>query len=253
LQGLMETSGYVVDGRTSREALREGLVDTYEGKALWNIRVTQRKLLEITRKASSQQTSKVDRTPSKRKAGDIRWGDLEAIGSYFGVSKIVAGKWLDEMGLRAVPALQLNQSGDHDMLDMANRSKEKFVAKVPTPAALKHGVASMEHIERGKMEFDVYKWNVDAVKDLLVKAGHPLDTEHKSLLRGRGKNGNVQLKTADDLPLKLYRRWRDLQAVDATRQSSWNIFRGQPKSVTDKVEQLMGKTGVIQFELKRNS
>lgn len=237
------------DGKISPRALSEGLVDTCDGKPLWNLKKTKLALLAATRK-----TPKENKTPAKpivmprsrpTTSGPV-WTDLENIGTYFGVGKNKVGTWLDQLGLRGNKELQVNESGDYDMLDVARQSQEKFSSKVPTEKALNEGYAQVEVVEyRGKggkeKSFEKYSWDRDRVKDLLVRAGHPLDTERKLLLKGKGKNSNVSVDSLDTRAEALHAEWKKLYADPATRKASWKVFDRKPSALLMRVEMLMGK------------
>lgn len=255
VEELLRGAAYITtDGKIAKKTVTDGLVDTCEGKPLWNITNTKKVLLAVTRKPSKKATSSVTVLPKRvdRPHGPV-WTDLENIGTYFGVGKNKIGTWLDQLGLRDYKPVQINESGDRDMLDMANASKEKFKLKIPTKKALERGFANMETIEytqKGNAKsFDKYYWNLDMVKEALVRAGHPLDTDRKLLHKGRGKNGDIKVETIDDRAKKLYSDWLRLYNNPNTHKDSWAIFNKQPVLILTKVEQLMGRPRYIQDKL----
>lgn len=256
VEAVLTQAGYLSpEGKIAKKALEEGLVDTCEGKPLWNLKKTKKVLLALTRKPSKA-ASPAPIIPPKapvRAAGPV-WTDLENIGTYFGVGKNKIGTWLDQLGLRDYKPMQVNESGDIDMLDMANASKEKFQVKVPTQLALERGLAQVETVEyRGKggkeKSFEKYSWDRDAVKALLVKAGHPLDTERKLLHRGKGKNSDVRVESLDDRARALHAEWKKLHSNPTTRKASWDLFHKKPKPLIMRVEMLMGQPRYIQDKL----
>lgn len=249
IDDLLVKGGYLTsEGKPTRKSLDEGLVEVCENKALWNLSKTRKALAELSRppKRDKKNVKPITKPVLQRVRTEPAWVDFETIGTYFGVGKIQVGKWVDQLGLRAVPEVQVNESGAVDMLDMANQAKEKqsngFIGKKPTQKALDGGFAQVTIITGKKdKEFEIVKWNLDLVKAALVKAGHPLDTERKMMLKGKGKNSDVKVETMDDRIKRLYSEWYKLQKSPATRKSSWDVFKNQPKIVLSKVEVMMGK------------
>lgn len=244
---LLRAGGYLTaEGKVAKSALEAGLVDSCEGKPLWRVKAVTKVLLELTRKPSEKKTSPKPVVPG---AGPVpprpAWTDLENIGTYFGVGKTKVGSWLDELGLRGYKPRQLTESGDVDMLDVANEAKEKFRAKIPTERALAEGYAQVETVEYTKKgevrSFEKYSWHLEKVKAVLVAAGHPLDTERKMLLKGRGRNSDVAVESLDERAAKLHAEWKKLHANPKTRRDAWKLFDKKPKPLLMRVEQLMGR------------
>ena len=253
---LLKQGQYVTaEGKIAKKAMEEGLVDTCEGKGLWHVKKTTKALLALTRKPSKPKPAAKPASPppAQRPAGPV-WTDLENIGTYFGVGKNKVGTWLDQLGLRGYKPRQVNESGDLDMLDIANESKEKFRAKVPTELALERGFAQVETIDyKGKggkdKSFEKYSWNLEMVKAVLVKNGHELDTERKLLLKGKGRNSDVKVESLDDRAKVLYGEWKKLHSNPKTRASSWDVFKKKPRPLLIRVEMLMGRPRYLQDEV----
>lgn len=258
-------AGYLTDdGKVSKQAQVDGLVDTCDGKVLWNLKKTKKALLTLTAKKTAPAKSapkpiNIGGTippPSPQQQQTV-WTDLESIGTYFGVGKVKIGKWVDELGLRAFPKKERNESGDFDMMDFAADAKEKaslgFNTKKPTEKALELGYAQVTMVEKGNKTFEIVKWNKDKVKAALVKAGHELDLEKKMIHKGKGKNGDVQVESMDDRAQKLYSEWKKLYNNPKTRAESWKLFDKTAKPILMRVEQLMGRPRfLIDKKYKRN-
>lgn len=247
---MLRHSGFVDENtKTLKKALTTGVADICEQKILWNLFEVKKALIaqnqiEIQRRATEEaaRQKKISREP--------RWVDLHTIGTYFGVSNIVVGKWLDQLGLRETPTLEKNSSGSVDMLDVANQAKKKqaqgFIGKQPTEKALEMGVAqSLQVMNHKKKEITIYKWNLDLCKSLLVKAGHPLDTERKTLLKGKGKNGDVSVLTADDKAEQLVAEFKKAIKNGKTKYRALSVFDKQPKVILLKCEKLLNKPGFL--------
>lgn len=217
------------EGKVTKLAQQTGLVDTCEGRALWNIEKTKRLVkLKIGEPKKAQRT-------------EPAWVDLGTIGTYFGVGNVALGKWLDQLGLRGIPTIEKNESGDYDMLDMANQAKQKqangFIGKEPTEKALNMGAArKLTVTNRKQQEIEIVQWNLDLVKEVLVRAGHPLDTERKMSLKGKGKNSNVQVNGMDKRAKEIYTEWAKLYANPNERWKIKKLFSGQPRLLLEKVE-----------------
>lgn len=254
-EAILVKHGYLSkEGKPTKKAMQEGLLDKCEGKILWKLSSTRKVLLNLTRKTSVKAKAvPKPLTPKVPERGGPVWTDLENIGTYFGVGKNKVGTWLDQLKLRSYKAMPTNESGDVDMLDVARSSQEKFKLKVPTEKALERGIATMELIEytqKGKEKsFEKYSWNLEMVKAILVKAGHPLDTERKLLLRGKGKNGNIQVDSLAHRGKILHGEWKKLYANPKTRDASWRVFDKTPRGILIEVEKIMARPRYLQDKL----
>lgn len=256
INGALTSNGLLsADGKITKQALEENIVDVCDKRALWNIREVKKIVLHATRKESDpdRKAGVVQPRSAQKAATGPVFTDLENIGTYFGVGKNTVGKWLEELGLRGYKIRQVNESGDFDMLDIAAESKEKFRMKVPTEAAFERGYAQVDVIEYtqkgSKKSFEKYSWNLEKVKNLLVKNGHELDTERKLLLKGKGKNSDVKVESLDSRAEALYREWKKLYKNPSTKKSSWKVFHKQPKPLLQRVEVLMGRPRYLQDKL----
>jgi hypothetical protein len=254
VEQLLKKAEYLTEeGKPTKGAAQKGIIDLCEGKVLWNLLEVKRALVgqnqvEIQAKAAAESARQA------RIKSEPAWVDLATIGTYFGVGNVVIGKWLDELRLREKPSLQINESGAFDLLDVAREAQQKqangFIGKVPTEKALNMGVArKLTVMNRKQQEIEIVQWNLDLCKAVLVRAGHELDTEHKMALKGKGKNGDVQVITADERAKDLYNKWRALHANTRTRSDSWKTFAGQPTILLVKVEALMNRPGFLTRKL----
>lgn len=217
------------EGKVTKQAQRMGLVDSCEGRVIWNIE-----------KVRSLMKLKVGK-PSAPQRTEPAWVDLNTIGTYFGVGNVVLGRWLDQLGLRAKPTMDRNSSGDYDMLDISNQAKQEqangFIGKEPTEKALNMGAArKLTVTNRKQQEIEITQWNLDLVKEVLVKAGHPLDTERKMALKGKGRNSNVQVNGMEKRAKEIYTEWAKIYGNPRESWKMKKLFSGQPRLLLEKVE-----------------
>lgn len=243
---LLTSAGCINEGKPTRDAATRGIIDLCERKVLWNLLETKKALIaqdrvETLKKANLEAARKRDNS------GEPRFVDLGTIGTYFGVSNIVIGKWLDELGLRGKPQMKLNSSGAVDMLDMANQAKQKqangFIGKEPTEKALNAGIARKLTVTNSKKkEIEITQWNLDLCKAVFLKAGHK--ENHEARLKGTGKNSDVKVITADDRARELYLKWKGFMNK-GDKVNADKVFDKQPKVILLKVEGLMNKPGFL--------
>lgn len=250
MEMLLKINGYLSEEmKPTKLAAQKGIIDLCEKKVLWNILETKKALISahqlVTSKKAQQEAAR--QAKADKLAQGPSWVDLGTIGTYFGVSNIVVGKWLDQLGLRGVKTMERNSSGDFDMLDMANQAKEKqakgFLGKDPTQKALDMGAAQKITVtDRKQKEIEITQWNLELCKAVLVKAGHELN--HGAMLKGKGKNSNVTVITADDRARELYQKWQ-LLVKQGKKAEADKIFEKQPKPILLKVEALMNRPGFL--------
>lgn len=252
LHATLQRGGYLTaTGKPTTRAMEDGLLDTCENKLLW--RVSQvRSALSPKKITTTRPQRPVAPQESRPNPNEPKWVDLETIGSYFGASKVQVGKWLDQLGMRALPEVEKKEDGSSDMLDVARHEQQRqqagFIAKGPTEKALQTGVAKILTVTGRKNKvYDIPKWNLELVKELLVQAGHPLDTERKGMLKGKGKNKDVVVKSGgmDKRAQELYVQWARLYADKKTRWQCAKLFRGQPKAMLLLVEEKMNMPGYL--------
>lgn len=261
VEALLEEAGYLQEGRPTKRALQDGLLDTCEGKALWNLKQVKAALVAHTKPAPRAPRPEGEAkkplympppgTKKPQQRTEPAWVDLGVIGTYFGVSSIIIGRWLTQLGYRAEPKLKKNESGAVDMLDVANQAKKQQASgfragKEPTQQAFDRGLArTLTVTNHKKKEVEIVQWNLDLVKAVLVRAGHELDTERKMMLKGRGKNGDVQVTGIDKRAQELFLQWRTEYQKPGYREASWRIFNGQPTALLMRVEAMLGRPGFI--------
>lgn len=260
IQQVLHAEGYIESsGTITKKAEFEGLAIPYEDRRVWVRTAITKKLLELTK---DQKTTIVqsNKKPASKEAINIRskpqttdqikWVDLDTIGTYFGVSKIKVGKWLDEIGLRKMPEIPTDSDGSTDMLDMANQSKKKqnggFISKEPTEKALERGFAQQNTFKVKDKTVTGYKWNLEMVKKAFIKKGHELDHDKTMTLKGKGKNSNVSVDSVEGRAKKLYQEWKQLHNNPSTRNQSWKVFDKQPRGILIGVEKLMGRPRFLQ-------
>lgn len=161
--------------RITAKAIRQGYVDVCEETMVWNLANVEKLLGKAGITASrvwANQEIKVNG------GSEPKFVNLTALSTYFSVSAVKVGKWLDELGLRAELGL-------------------------PTDEALRSGVAQVEQIEVSSNGQDFtrnsVKWDLVRTLTLLKDAGHPLDFDYKKTLAAKGKNSAVKVSSMDAL------------------------------------------------------
>lgn len=245
---LLLEGNYIDDtGRPTHVAIKNGLIDLCEGKILWRgVKVAESfERLAVTRQRQRElKEDKPAPPPTPEESDEPHWVDLETIGTWFGVSKIQVGKWLDQLGLREEPQIQVNESGDLDMLDVARASQGRNY-KQPTEKALSMGVATMITVQKGDKFIEFPKWNLELTKAVFAAAGHEIDHERKGALKGKGKNGDIQVSGIEQRATELYVKWARLYNDPKTRWQCAKLFRGQPEIILKHVEAKMGMPGYL--------
>lgn len=248
---MFKIAGYLdPEGKVTKHAVQSRLVDSCGGKVLWNLLESKKALVAQHRIKEQARGATEAARLKKLEDSEPKWVDLGTIGTYFGASAVMVGRWLDKLGLRIIPKMETNESGSVDMLDIARAKQSEqqgqFVSKKPSDKAFDSGLArTLTVTNRKKQEIDLIQWNLELCKTLLVRAGHDLDTERKMTLKGKGKNSDVKVITVDDRAKELYAKWRKLYNDPKTRKSSWDVFNKQPKPIILKVEALMNRPDFI--------
>lgn len=258
IQNLLQLNDYLTaELKPTKLAAQKGIIDLCDKKVLWNILEVKKALVVAHQLVASKkaQIEAARQAKAEKLAQGPSWVDLGTVGTYFGVSNIVVGKWLDQIGLRGMPTMERNSSGDFDMLDMANQAKQKqangFVGKEATQKALDMGAARKITVtNRKQKEIEITQWNLDLLKAVLQKAGHELN--HGAMLKGKGKNSNVQVITADDRAKDLYLTWKKLVRNKNYRAEMIKLFDKQPKIILMKVELLMNKPNYLVGKMYHN-
>lgn len=248
---MLTNAGFLNEnGKPTKEAAQKGVVDLCGRKVIWNLLEVKKVLLSQEQIEYGQRAA---RNAMKAKSVDSgpKWVDLTTVGTFFGVGAVKIGKWLDEIGMRTKPAIKKNSSGAVDMLDVAREKQAEQAkgfsgGKVPSAKAIDNGVARVKTVVNSKKkEIEITEWNLDLCKTLLVRAGHPLDTERKLLLKGKGKNSDVKVKTIDDRAKELYFEWLKKSKDPVWKNNAYQVFDGQPKAVLVRVEALMNRPGYL--------
>lgn len=210
LKAILSAGDYLTEqGKASPKAREENLVDSCEGKILWNIE----KVMEAASLGGlTLERQAVNQTLPKFTDGEVRWANLGTIGTYFSVSANQIGKWLDDLELR---------DGEGN----------------PTETSIKSGWVQMVEMNAGGNKTrKVAQWNLDLTCEKLMEAGHELDFNYEETLKGKGRNSDVQVSGVDAKVRELYEKWRVLYKKADTHDSSWRVFDGQPRMILLKVE-----------------
>lgn len=244
-------AGYLdMDGKVTKHAVQSHLVDTCGGKVLWNLLESKKAIIAQHRIREQARGAQEAARLKKLEDREPKWVDLGTVGTYFGASAVMIGRWLDMLGLRVIQKMDTNESGAVDMLDVARAKQSEqqgqFISKKPSDKAFDSGLARILTVtNHKKKEVEITQWNLELCKAVLVRSGHELDTERKMTLKGKGKNSDVKVITIDDRAKEIYGNWRKLYNDPTTRKSSWDVFNKQPKPILLKIEALMNRPGFI--------
>lgn len=214
-------AGYLNDDRKpTKQAVSDGLIDTCERKALWNLEAVDKKLNEmgvhVERQVVNQDMDDTD-------DGIPKWVNLGTISTYFSVSANTVGKWLDELNLREGT--------------MANDS------------AMEQGLAMVTEMNAGgKKTRKITMWNLVLTRELLVDNGHELDFDYDRVLKGRGKNSDVQVVTLDDRAKEFAKNFVETFKDPVKRYECDKMVRSQPQVLLKKAEEILKKPGFLTQE-----
>ena len=169
VEGALTSLGYLKDGKPTRLAVQDGLLDRWRDKVLWSVDnvlgVLKRGVPKVERVLLNQEFPKVE---------DGCFVNTSTIGTYFDVSSVVVGRWLKEIGVR--------DPGTGKPSRDAVKSKLVQVAGVETAA--------------GRRE--TYLWDLRRTLRLLVDAGYVFDYDYGKTMVGRGRNSDVSVCTVED-------------------------------------------------------
>ena len=214
---VFEKAGYMdQNGKPNKKAVTDGLIDSCDKKALWNLEKVQEKLatlgLPVTRAAVNQEIKEPD-------DGEPRWVNLGTVSTYFNVTANTIGKWLDELDFR--------EKGG-----MANQD------------AIEQGLATVSEMNAGgKKTRKISMWNLYPVQRVLTEAGHPLDFDYDKILKGSGKNSDVQVTTIDDRAKEFVTTFiKTFKNIDE-RYKCKEMVKAQSPGVLRKAEEILKKPG----------
>lgn len=224
---VLSKGGYVDnDFKIQRKALVDGLVDVCERNALWNLEKVQDFL---SNEGLYVERVYVNQKLSVSSQGNPQWVNLGTVATYFNVSAHQIGKWLDSLGLR-----------DDSM---------------PTEDAVKRGLATITEMNtttNGKKKRKIAMWELSLIQEILVKHGHPLDFQYDTVLKGKGRNSDVEVITIDSKARDFAKEFSQLFKNPKTRSETVRLVSKTPKIIITKAEVLLNKPGFIsQNEYKK--
>lgn len=213
----LDSNELVTDGKANLNAAEQGFVASCERKLLWNVQKVS-ELLEsggiTVKRVPQNQTVDVP-------MGDPVWANLGTIATYFSVTANKVGSWLDELDLR-----------DNNM---------------PTDEAIRGGLATLVEMNAGgKKTRSVAHWNLHLIKAKLVEAGHIIDFSYDEVMRGRGKNSDVEVSGIDKRAQEVFAQWKKLYQVPESRSQSWVFLSKQPTPIIVRVEAMLGRPRFVQ-------
>lgn len=214
----MKNGFFDSERKPTRKAVQEGLIDSCDGKALWNLDNVQKKLMEL-RFSSERQV--VNQEINDDSLGEPRWVNLGTIATYFNVTSNTIGKWLDSLGFR----------GDD---------------KHANDKAFSYGLAKISEMNAGgKKTRKITMWNLIPVQKVLVEAGHELDFDYSKTLEGKGKNSNVEVTTIDDRAKQFAKDFSYYFKKSETRKECVRLVQKTPKPILLRAEKILKKPGFI--------
>lgn len=221
LQFILQKAEFLsAEGKPTKKAAEEGLVDVCERKALWNLENLSEFLKNegniVERKFVNQELPNLGEEPA--------WGNLSTLGTYFSVSASQVGKWLDALGLR-------DENGMGNQL-----SVDSGLARV------------VEMNAGGKKTRKIAQWNLQQALFRLTDAGHPLDFDYSETLKGKGRNSDVQVRNIDDVAKEFAREFVKLYKNRDTRPQTRELVRKTSKTIQKRAEELLKKPGFITNE-----
>ena len=217
---LLISGGYMGDsGKPTRRALDEGLLDSCGRKVLWNLgRVGG--FLESC--GVNPQRCSVNQEVRSPAGGGPSWVNLGTVGTYFSVSARTVGLWLDELGLRDANGLG-------------------------SPKAQDMGLSTVVEMSAGgDRTRKVALWDLYGVQRVLLEAGHELDFDYESTLKGRGRNSDVVVSEDMDGRVRSFveqfmREFRD----PVHRYRCVRLVKQTPTPVLRQAEVMMGRPGFL--------
>jgi len=208
------------EGKPTKKAANDGLIDRCEKSVLWNLEKVQEKLDELNFPVERQY---VNQELTNINSADPVWVNLGTLGTYFNATANQIGKWLDELGLREANGMA-------------------------TKEALDFGLATemeMNADSRGKKTRKINQWDLQLMQARLVEAGHPLDFDYEATLKGKGRNSDVSVDSLDSRARDFAKEFLKLFKDPETRGQTPALVKKQPKMILKKAEDLLKKPGFI--------
>lgn len=221
LKFILFKNGYMTEeGKPTKKAATDGLIDRCEKSILWNLEKVSEKLYEVN---FAQERQYVNQELTKIESTDPVWVNLGTLGTYFNATANQIGKWLDQLELR-------------DSTGMA------------TKEALDFGLATemeMNADSKGKKTRKINQWDLVLMQQRLVEAGHPLDFDYEATLKGKGRNSDVSVDSLDNRVKEFAKEFLKTFKNVETRHETPSIVKKQPKLIQKKAELLFNKPGFI--------
>lgn len=219
---IFSKAGYMSDDRKpTKKALDDGLIDSCEKKAIWNLDNVQLKLSEL---GMPVERSIVNQEIKEPDDGEPRWVNLGTIGTYFNVTANTIGKWLDELDFR---------------------EKDGMGSQL----AIDQGLVTVSEMNAGgKKTRKIAMWNLYPVQRVLVDAGHALDFDYDKVLKGSGKNSDVKVSTLDDRAKDFAKEFVTTFKNPEKRHECIKMVKAQPQPILKKAEIILKKPGFLTKE-----
>lgn len=216
---IMQAGGYMNnEGAPTRKSLDDGLIDTCERKALWNLDNVEKILLKAGLKPTRQSVNQEIKVPED---GKPRFVNLGTIATYFNVTANTIGKWLDALELR-------------DSDGMGNEE------------AMDKGLATIVEMSAGPNKTrKIAMWELVLTQEILLQNGHELDFDYNKTLKGNAKNSDVQVSSIDERAKEFAKEFISLIKDPKRRYETEKLVRKTPKPIVKKAEELMKKPGFI--------
>lgn len=208
------------DNKPTKLAVKLDLIAKCENKYLWQVEKVKEYLnnegLNIERQWANQELPNFH-------SSEPQWVNLGTIGTYFNVSSTIIGRWLSELGVRD---------------NKGNATEEALELKLAN-------IVEMSAGPNKNQTRKITQWNLAEILTRLVKAGHPLDFDYESSLKGSGKNSEVKVVTVDSQAKELAQEFSKLFKNPKTRGSVIELVKNVNPIVIKKAESLLGKPGFI--------
>lgn len=218
---IFHKAGYLTEEyKPTKKAVEDGLIDTCEKKALWNLDNVEEKILESGMKVERQS---VNQEIKDNTGGKPTFVGLGVIATYFNVTANTIGKWLDDLELR-----DDDKMGNQEAMD-------KGLATV----------VEMNADSAGKKTRKIAMWDLILTQEILLEAGHELDFDYAKTLKGKGKNSDVTVTTVDDRAREFAKEFSRLFKDTSLRKELPALVKKQPKIIIQKAEELLKKPGFI--------
>lgn len=205
-------------GSPTKKSASDGLVDALDGKALWNLAELSARLTSL---GNSFERKAVNQELKLDASNEPKWVNLGTIASYFSVSANEIGKWLDKLQLR----------GDD---------------KMATNEAMERGLASIVEMSTGQGKNQTRKinhWNLQAVQQLLLEAGHYLNFDYEASLKGRGRNSDVKVATVEERAREFAKEFATIFKDKSRRRELPTLISKTPRPVLLRADELIGRPG----------